>query len=190
MLAVGIAGALAAYFAIALYAAPALLLENLQIPRPAPVVSGVILSASQVALGDPVTVSVTATNTGDSADMQIVSVGFPNVTRGSEIGIIRHDFRQTPVGVEVGREVGSGYTGESSVPALYPSVEPFSRPWEKGSTYSIDLQVSPQSEGRFVIFVKSVAFPHSWDGAHFPQEGLSDYQGEFVDEYSITVTKS
>ena len=92
--------------------------------------------------------------------------------------------------VEPGDEVGSGYATGRVVVAQYPSVEAFSRPWEQGSAYSIDLQVQPQSEGTFIVYIKSVALPHSWDGAHYPREGLADYQGEFVESYSVQVTKS
>ena len=124
------------------------------------------------------------------ADFQIVSVGFPNLTASSEVEILRHDFRQMPLRVDRGDPVGSGYTGASTVSAQYPSIEAFSRPWEGGATYSIDLQAKPQAEGKFVVFVKSVAFPHTWEGAHYPREGLVDYQQEFVESYSVQVTKS
>ena len=73
--------------------------------------------------------------------------------------------------------------------ARYPSVEAFSRPWPGGNTYNIDLQVRPEAEGRFVVLVKSVAFPHSWDGAHWPKDGVIDYQKELVELHYVQVTK-
>ena len=124
------------------------------------------------------------------ADMQIVSVGFPNLTASSEVEVLRHDFRQTPFVIERGDGVGSGYTGSNTVLAQYPSIEAFSRPWERGATYTVDLQVEPKTDGRFVVFVKSVAFPHTWDSAHYPNAGLVDYQQEFVESYYVQVTKS
>jgi hypothetical protein len=119
--------------------------------------------------------------------MQIVSIGFPNLTATDSIEVIKHNFTQTPFLIPVGAEVGSEYTGATPVAAQYPSVEAFSRPWAGGSTYSIDVQVRPETEGRFTIFVKSVAFPHSWEGAHWPQEGITDYQRELVEVHYVQV---
>ena len=157
---------------------------------PEAVVSGVTLSSRQIALGETITISVTGINNGNTADMQIVSVGFPNLTASSDIKVLRSDFRQTPFVIDMGDEVGSAYTGASAVLAQYPSIEAYSRPWEKGAAYTIDLQVEPHIDGRFVVFVKSVAFPHTWDGAHYPHGGLVDYQREYVESYSVQVTKS
>ena len=42
---------------------------------------------------------------------------------------------------------------------------------EAGKTYSADIEVIPKMEGRFVVFIKSVALPHSWELAHYPQDG-------------------
>jgi hypothetical protein len=92
--------------------------------------------------------------------------------------------------VDIGDAVGSGYSGTETVSAQYPSIEAFSRPWDEGTQYALALRVRPQAEGDFVVFVKSVAFPHTWDGAHYPGDGLVDYQQEFVESYSIQVTKS
>ncbi len=145
-------------------------------------------SASNITLGDSVVISVSGTNSGEKADMQIVSVGFPNLTSSDAVRIIQHDFRQQPERIEPGAGVGAGYLGtENLVAAQHPSIEAFSWPWEAGSSYSIQLEVEPPAEGRFVVFVKSVALPHSWDGAHYPHEGTVDYQGEFVDEYFVNV---
>ena len=44
-------------------------------------------------------------------------------------------------------------------------------------------------EGRFVVFVKSVALPHTSELAHYPQDGTLDPQKEFVEPYSVQVTK-
>ena len=190
ILAAGVAAALAIFLVMSLYVFP-LSFQNASVqPMPEAVVSGVTLSSQQISLGDTLMISISGTNKGDMADMQIVSIGFPNLTASSDIEVLRHDFRQTPFVIERGDEVGSGYTGANVVLAQYPSIEAFSRPWEKGAIYTVDLKVEPQVDGKFVVFVKSVAFPHTWDSAHYPREGLVDYQQEFVESYSIQVTKS
>jgi hypothetical protein len=84
----------------------------------------------------------------------------------------------------------SGYSDtDSSVLAQYTSIEVFSRPWEAGKTYSADIEVIPKTEGRFVVFIKSVALPHTWEQAHYPHDGILDQQKEFVETYSVEVTK-
>ena len=188
ILAAAVAGALALYFSLALYVFPQSY-QSIEQRRPEAVVTDVSLSASEVELGQAFVISVTGINSGEEADMQIVSVGFPNLTATSNIEVVRHDFAQTPFLIIAGDDVGSEYTGETLVAAQYASVEAYSRPWASGSTYSIDLQVTPEAEGRFAIFVKSVAFPHSWDGAHWPHEGFVDYQKELVQVHYVQVTK-
>ncbi|MGI0049799.1 MAG: hypothetical protein ACREAW_09690 [Nitrososphaera sp.] len=188
ILAAVVAAALAVYFSLTLYVFPQSY-QSIEQRRPAAAVTNVSLSASELELGQAFAISVTGTNSGEEADMQIVSVGFPNLTATNNIEVIRHDFAQTPFLIVAGDDVGSEYTGETRVAAQYASVEAYSRPWAGGSTYSIDLQVRPDAEGRFAIFVKSVAFPHSWDGAHWPQEGFVDYQKEFVQVHYVQVIK-
>lgn len=188
ILAVAIAAALALYFSLALYVFPQSY-QSIELRRPEAVVTGVSLSAHEIELGQTFVVSVAGENSGDEADMQIVSVGFPNLTSTGNIEVLRHDFAQTPQLISPGRPVGSEYAGlEKPVAAQHASVEAFSRPWAAGGAYSIDVQVRPEAEGSFAVFVKSVAFPHSWGGAHWPQEGAADYQKEFVEVHYVQVT--
>ncbi|HEX7031977.1 MAG TPA: hypothetical protein VF172_03155 [Nitrososphaera sp.] len=189
VLGIAVGAAILLYFSLILYVIPES--YQLQLRRPEAVVTDVSLSEEEVALGQSFVISVSGTNRGDDADMQIVSIGFPNLTRtDNNVGIVDHNFDQTPDRINAGDEVGSAYGGtEVTVKAQHASIEAFSRPWRGGNTYSIDLRVEPQTEGRFMIFVKSVAFPHSWDGAHWPAEGTVDYQQEFVRVYDVQVTK-
>ena len=151
----------------------------------------VSLSTPDIALGQALTISVTGTNNGeDAADMQIVSVGFPNLTSIDNIKILKHNFTQTPMLITPGELLSSQYsTTEESVSAQYASIEAFSRPWEADKTYSADIEVIPKTEGKFVVFIKSVALPHTWEQAHYPQDGTLDQQKEFVETYSVQVTK-
>jgi hypothetical protein len=189
ILAAGVAAALALYLSLTLYVFPQSY-QSMGPRRPEAVVTAVNISASEIELGQAFIVSASGVNIGEDADAQIVSIGFPNLTATSDIEVIQHDFLQSPQFIIPGEdEVGTEYTGESLAVAQYSSIEALSRPWEGGDTYSIDVRVRPEAEGRFAIFVKSVAFPHSWDGAHWPQEGTVDYQKEFVQVHYVTVTK-
>jgi hypothetical protein len=184
-----VAVALVVYFSLSLYIFPQSY-QSIEPRKPQAIVTDVSLSASDIALGQALTISVTGTNNGEDADMQFVSVGFPNLTTTDNIQILKHDFDQTPILIAPGELLSSEYSDtDSSVLAQYTSIESFSRPWEAGKTYSADIEVIPKMEGRFVVFIKSVALPHSWELAHYPQDGTLDQQKEFVEIYSVQVTK-
>src|SRR6185436_4155976 len=109
----------------------------------------------EIKLGESFIISVTGTNKGEEADMQIISLGFPNVTRADNLKILKHDFAQTPIFINPGRSVGSQYTGlEISVAAQYEAVEASNRPWPTNRTSTIQMEVTPPVEGKFVIFLK------------------------------------
>jgi hypothetical protein len=185
-----VAAALVAYFSLSLYIFPQSY-QSIEPRRPQAIVTDVNLSAPTITLGQALIISVTGTNNGeDAADMQIVSVGFPNLTSIDNIKILKHNFTQTPMLITPGKLLSSQYssTGES-VSAQYASIEAFSRPWEAGKTYSADIEAIPKTEGKFVVFIKSVALPHTWEQAHYPQDGTLDQQKEFVGTYSVQVTK-
>jgi hypothetical protein len=189
ILTAAVAVALVAYLSLSLYVFPQLY-QSIEARRPQAIVTDVSLSAPDIALGQTLTISVTGTNNGEDADMQIVSVGFPNLTATDNINILKHDFNQMPILIAPGELLSSEYSDtDSSVLAQYASIEAFSRPWEAGKTYTADIEVTPKMEGRFVVFVKSVALPHTWDQAHYPQDGTLDQQKEFVEIYSVQVTK-
>ena len=122
---------------------------------------------------------------------RLYQTGFPNLTSIDGIVQIRQsDFNQKPILIKKGEMVGSDYQGaEHLISARYPSIEAFSRPWHSQLTNHIQLEVKPISVGRFVILLKSVAFPHLNQFAHYPLNGLRDYQNEFVKAYSILVIK-
>ena len=184
-----VAVALVIYFILSLYIFPQSY-QSIEPRKPQAIVTDVSLSASDIALGQALTITVTGTNNGEDADMQFVSVGFPNLTTTDNIKILKHDFDQTPILIAPGELLSSEYSDtDSSVLAQYTSIEAFSRPWEAGKTYSADIEVIPKTEGRFVVFIKSVALPHSWELAHYPQDGTLDQQKEFVEIYSVQVTK-
>ncbi len=185
-----VAVALIVYFSLSLYVFPQSY-QSIEARRPQAHVTDVILSASDITLGQAVTISITGTNNGEDADMQVVSVGFPNLTATDNVKVLKHNFDQTPIVIAPGELLSSEYsdTESSSVLAQYTSIEAFSRPWETGKTYTAEIEAIPKTEGRFVIFVKSVALPHTWERAHYPQNGLLDQQKEFVEAYSVQVTK-
>ena len=189
ILGVAVAVALLLYFSLMLYVFPQSYQSIGGPRRPEAVVTNVSISAPEITLGRSFAISATGTNSGEEADMQIVSVGFPNLTRTDSIKVIKHDFAQTPMLINAGTDIGSGYSGNMQVKAQYASIEAFSRPWASGKSYTIELEVMPEVEGTFAVFVKSVAFPHSWDGAHWPDKGIVDHQKEFVQVYYVKVAK-
>ena len=165
--------------------------QSLKKPLSIPYLSEVNISESDIQYGESFDVKITSTNLGDSADIQIVSIAFPNLTRiDDHVSIISHDFRQSPFFIEIDDDVISNYASTfETIPAMYPSLEAYSRPWKSSETYHIGLEVTPDKAGKFVIFVKSVGLPHTNNQSHFPSDGLIDYQNEFVNVYSVNVTE-
>lgn len=187
--AMAVAGA-AAYFVIAYAFLPQMFLPVLMPPRPAPAVS-VAVSDSAIALGESFTLQVSATNQGDHADRQLVSIAFPNATRAQDVAVVEgYGFKQSPIFINVGDDVGFGYTGVQSAQAQYPAIEGHSAPWENGESFSTSLSITPEHEGRFVVFVKAVGLPHNGEQAHWPSSGPVDHQDEYVSVIEVDVTKA
>lgn len=176
------------YFSFSTYVLPKTYL-SLPSVIPLPTLTNIKISESQVAVGESFEVNITAANQGDRADIQIISVAFPNLTSSKGLVHVKeHDFTNSPIFIEIGDEIGSAYGGlKKTVIAKYPSIEAFGRPWNAGESHSLAIEVRPDTAGRFVMFVKLVALPHTSDLAHFPKEGMRDHQEEFVEVYSVVV---
>ncbi len=187
--AIAVAGAVA-YFVVAVVFLPQMFLPVLRPPRPAPV-ANVTVSDSAIALGESFTLQVSATNEGEHADRQIVSVAFPNATRVQDVAEVQeYNFKQSPLIIKIGDDIGYGYTGIQRAKAQYPAIEAHSAPWEGGQLFSETLSVTPEHEGRFVVLVKAVGLPHNGDQAHWPSSGLLDQQDEYVSVIEVNVTKA
>jgi hypothetical protein len=140
-------------------------------------------------VGESFDLTIIATNNGDAADMQLVSLSFPNITSiDGIVKILRYNFTQKPVFIKMGDKVGSKYVGANKViNTYYPAIEANSRPWYNDDYYHISVEVKPNNVGRFVIFVKTIALPHTNELGHYPIFGIKDYQGEFVVLSSVEV---
>ena len=190
IIAVAIVASLSFYFALSVFYLPDYY-QSLKTPRPIPLLSEVKISESQIQYGDSFDIEITATNTGDTADHQTVSVAFLNLTQTEGyVQITKYDFPQSPFLIQVGDEINYDYaSSEDTITAQYPAIEAYGRPWESNATYHLELKVTPEELGTFVFFVKSVGLPHTDDLSHFPSDGLIDYQKEFVKVYSVNVTE-
>ncbi len=177
------------YYSLSILYIPQLYLSFSSEVKSQPVITGAKLSNSKVILGESFDLTITTRNNGDTADMQVVSLSFPNITSiGSIVKISDYNFTQKPVFIEVGDDVGSEYYGfDKVIKAPYPSIEANSRPWHTGDYYQISIDVKPTSVGRFVIFSKTIALPHINELDHYPRFGIKDYQGEFIAVSAVDV---
>jgi hypothetical protein len=177
------------YYSLSILYIPQLYLSFSSEVKSQPVITGAKLSNSKVILGESFDLTITTRNNGDTADMQVVSLSFPNITSiDSIVKISDYNFTQKPVFIEVGDKVGSEYYGfDKVINAPYPSIEANSRPWHTGDYYQISIDVKPTSVGRFVIFLKTIALPHINELDHYPRFGIKDYQGEFIAVPSVDV---
>jgi hypothetical protein len=191
ILAAGIAISLVFYFLLSLYVFPDLYRGVPKI-RPVPLINNVSIYPSIIHLGKTFDINVVAENVGDNADIQIISIAFPNMTHSDGlVRIKRSDFTQKPVFIKVGDKVGSDYVGqERPINARYASLQFFSRPWHPTVIHHLQLQIRPDIVGKFIIFLKAIALPHLNNFAHYPQGGIKDFQNEFVSVYSLRVIKN
>ena len=177
------------YYSLSILYIPQLYFSSSSEVKSQPVITEAKLSDPKVVLGESFDLTITTSNNGDTADMQVVSLSFPNITSiDSIVKISDYNFTQKPVFIEIGDEVGSEYVGfDKVINSSYPSIEANSRPWHTGDYYQISIDVKPTSVGRFVIFVKTIALPQINELGHYPRFGIKDYQGEFVAVSSVDV---
>ena len=193
-----IAVPLLVYFSMAWYFFPAFFSSQPERAEGLPIITQANLSHSLVLAGSSFNFVVTGFNKGQTTDIQIVSVSFPNLTGdisrgksdpyGGYVKVKEHNFTQSPLFVIPGDTAGSGYSGGAeTVTAKYPSIEFFSRPWKAETGYSASLEIAAGSVGKFVVFVKAISLPHFDKSSHYPQKGLKDYQREFVEVNPIYI---
>jgi hypothetical protein len=179
---------MAAYLALMVFAFPQTY-QNVAAVHPRPEL-GVVLSAQQVALGESFEAEITAYNNGDTADLQIVTIAFPQNDDLENVKVVSYDFLQSPRMIQKGQEVSSEYTaGQRTTITEYPFIEAYSRPSKNGDTFKMTLQITPKEAGLFKLYAKTIAMPHVDEKSHFPTHGLQDQQNEFVQEHAVEVVR-
>ena len=179
------AGIMAVYLGL-MFAIFPQIYSNTEIGIPKPSLESTI--PQQVKLGEPFEISLTAHNLGADADLQSVTVEFPQNQNLDNIKVVSYDFLQSPKLFLKGKQIGSDYNGNQNlVEAKYPFLEAYNRPSNAGHSSSMTLQITPTEAGVFTIYTKTVAMPHITDDSHYPQQGILDHQNEFVQEHKITV---
>ena len=178
---------LSLYFILTVFILPSefLMTEQL-VPEPS---FTAILSETNIALGDSFNLDIVSVNNGDYADIHIVSVAFPDLSRIDDVAkITTYDFTLSPSYIYVDEEIGSNYSGGVETTfAQYPSIEAMSRPLKPDVQTHFDLIITPQELGIFNIYVKSIGIPHTSDLSHYPYSGFLDHQNEYVSVYSVSV---
>jgi hypothetical protein len=188
ILAAAISTSLAIYFSLSIYILPKMYLSMSRL-KPVPILTNVKISSLEVRVGKSFNISLIGSNQGNSADFQVISVGFPNLTlTDGFVQVKESDFNQRPVIVKKGDELESAnLENKTPIKSNYPLIEAYNRPWNSHEIHHILMQVKASTVGRFVIFVKIVALPYANELSRYPREGIKDQQGEFVNVYSINV---
>ena len=178
---------LSLYFILTIFVFPSefLLTEQL-VPQP---VFEAVLSETTIVVGDSFRLSTISENTGDYADIHIVSIAFPDLIEIDDVvKIATYDFTLSPSYISVGEEIGSNYSGGVETTfAQYPSIEAMSRPLQPNVETHLDIVVTPKKSGIFNVYVKSIGIPHTSNISHYPHSGTLDHQNEHVLVYSVTV---
>ena len=177
---------MSAYFALNFAVFPQTY-QGVPVAAPQPSID-VTLSASQIRLGEFFDLSITATNNGEEADLQTITVEFPQNQNLDNIQIKSYDFLQSPKLFVPEQQIGTDYTGgQTMIQSKYPFIEAYNRPAKPGLTHSVTLQITPTVTGIFTVYSKTVAMPHINDLSHFPIGGTVDHQNEFVLEHIVMV---
>ena len=147
------------------------------------------ISDREISLGESFRLDIVTENRGEYGDIHILSTAFPDLTEiGHVVNIVTYDFTQPPTNIVPGDKVIAKYSGGLEyMVAKYPSIEAMSRPIHPGSTYHLSQIITPEKQGIFSIYVKSVNIPHTSDLSHHPQTGILDHQKEYVQVYSVNV---
>ena len=175
------------YFVLSVFILPSeFLMTDQLVPEP---VFEATLSKTDIVLGDSFRLDIISENTGDYADIHIVSIGFPTLSKLDDVvKIATYDFTLSPSYISVGKKIGSNYSGGVETTfAEYPSIEAMSRPLKSNVETYFDIVVTPKKSGIFDVYVKSIGIPHSSDLSHYPHSGTLDHQNEHVLVYSVTV---
>jgi hypothetical protein len=176
------------YFYLSLSLFPNYFITHNKSSKPSPFLSLVNISSSQIHLKDSFRLFVVAENKGSSADLQVVSISFPNLTSiKNNLQVLTSNFSQKPLIANRGDETGSDYQGQGKIHAIFPAIDLYSRPWKQQMLYGATLKIEPTTLGTFIFFIKLVAFPHIDNSSHYPRSGMKDYQNEFVIPYRIQV---
>jgi hypothetical protein len=178
-------GGLAVYFGMVLFVIPHQ--YSVKTLEPNPIFTAEI-SSKHVTLGDSFDMVIDSANYNDPADIQIMSISFPNMSQiGNKVKITSYNFTQPPRYIKTGDKIGYDYSGGTkSVSALYPSIEAYSRPVNPNIHHLIELEITPDAAGNFTVFAKTVAIPHG-NNSHFPHSGIKDHQNEYVESFSVMV---
>lgn len=179
--------ALGTYFILSLIVLPEQYLAKEQsLSEP---ILDVFVSDPEISLGETFEVKVVSKNIGETADILITSIAFPELeTINDNIKIVSYDFTQSPTIINLGDEIGAEYLSvQKTITAKYPSIEAYTRPAKPDVEYHITLEITPVDAGRFIFYTKAITLPHLASISHIPRDGQTDHQGEFVDVYSVMV---
>src|SRR5262245_27675070 len=147
---VAFAGLITSYFILSLVFFPNYFISQSEIskPKPMPVIIYVNSSTYAIKQEESLRMSIAATNIGDNADVQTVSISFPNSTslisgdsaeingNNTIVTILEQNFTRSPDFIAVGEQIGSSYSGGGqNTLATYPLIQLYSRPWQSNHTY-------------------------------------------------------
>lgn len=178
-------GVMTAYFVLTLGIFPQIY-SNTEIGIPKPSIE--VTAPQQVKLGESFEMTLLSSNIGAEADLQTVTVEFPENQNLDNIKVVTYDFLQSPKLFLPGKQIGSSYNGNKNlVTTKYPFLEAYNRPSKTNHSSSMTLQITPTEVGVFTIYTKTVAMPHISDESHYPKQGILDQQNEFVQEHKVMV---
>lgn len=152
---------------------------------PAPAMTSVSYP-SIVHVGDTVTVTVNATNTGGTSQHQTMAVSFSVLEPVTNVAIVSSDLTSSSI-------YTTGYIAEAhyeltTVALSTYLVEGYESNWLNGENHYLKISFKPNvGSNHFVFYVKTVAWARDWATNWDPTSGTKDQQGEYVNTYQLIV---
>jgi hypothetical protein len=156
---------------------------------PGPIVSS-FFAPSTMDIGDTADITFTASNFGDTAITQTMTMSFPGAS-ASDLSIVSDDLGAAVI-VPSGSPFPGCY-GLCTVTLGSPLVEGRSDNWGSGVTHKLTIGFTPSAPGTYSFYYKTVAtsgwssYPTGWS-PNSGQTPVKDQQHEWVYVGSITVT--
>lgn len=140
-----------------------------------------------LSLGETAVIDVFATNDGGSANWQTIAISFPEGQPVTSLSIIDSDLITGPPRIwNPSETVNSSYSMFTTILVNY--LVEGSTIWTRNAQHHLKIGLKPTSTGSFIFYIKSVAGVLDWTCNWDPKSGDIDQQGEFVKEYTISVS--
>ena len=145
---------------------------------PHPYIKNVEIQPRQVCVGDPITIRIEATNSGDMGEEGYLTLAFPDVA--DDIPSVTSDINcyvSRP-----GEQTYGGYGAKVDIALQHYRAEAACRPWKSGESHWLEVVTHASTPGPFRVFARVTAGNGSFDklypigSEHAIRSGSASYE--------------